>query len=1114
MKNSVNKKIQNPNVVNNDTNNKKSQTLKGVKTQSEKKVKLSEILEKKVEYYQNLIQKTIKAVQNYKNLNIISVSDINNCVPLLEILFNNLEKIMIETKKCDNITRKFFDNNIEKLQQTNDEIASLFKNYGTENFEDIINVCMGMNYLNDVLNDDNKDIYNIISKYVHPINYKSMGWRKDHDPKKVKKKLAKNRIVEDFMIVETAKTFDCFDLARTSKTFQSKVYGIKIALQDISKKKTLIVCGLVDDCLVHGFKDKFITQKIDLLNKNKPDEKEFNCVEYDRFVRSLTVKELLVYNKEELFNRFVGYINQSSLMKQKTISTLVKEFLSNELYGQRLTLIQLLLKGNDPEFQYLAYLLYDLLSEDSNGVIDSKDQSILFDSLPWNTKKYFKDAMQETIQYTTTLSNFENQKIPLEQQICLLKADDNVKEKAMVKLKEIKSKSEDSGSKARQYLEGLLRIPFGIYREENVLKIMKDVKRSFNKILKNIKQKNDVLEIPEKDSYNSLEVQKFISIIKNKYCEILKTDMRDLIKNIVNEKKRNELIVQINQINIFIKENNIDHNKLVQSGKKSNFMREEIHEFIDYMLYNEIHGTKLQDILCNDLPVLKIIREIQSEIPEIENKLSSVKNSMNEIHETLDNAVHGHRNAKRQIERVIGQWMNGEQTGYCFGFEGPPGVGKTSLAKKGISYCLKDDDGEVRPFSFIAVGGSSNGSTFDGHNYTYVGSTWGKIVDILIDKKCMNPIIFIDELDKVSRTEHGREIIGILTHLVDTTQNNSFQDKYFNGIDLDLSKALIIFSYNDPELIDKILLDRIHRIKFEHLSLQDKIVITKKYLLPEINTNMGLTNSIEFSDDIIKFIIEKYTQESGVRKLKELLFEIVGEINLEMLQMNIDTNSNVPFKITEEQIKKKYLKERRDITFTKVPKQSSVGVINGLWANALGQGGIIPIEVNFYPCSNMLDLRLTGMQGDVMKESMDVAKTLAWKLTNKNTVKKHLKNFEDTKIQGIHIHCPEGAVPKDGPSAGTAITTAIYSLLNNKKINYQIGITGEINLQGNVTPIGGLDLKILGGIRGGVKEFIFPMENKREFDKFMDKFSDNPIINGIKFHMVSRIEEVLEMVFV
>ena len=140
----------------------------------------------------------------------------------------------------------------------------------------------------------------------------------------------------------------------------------------------------------------------------------------------------------------------------------------------------------------------------------------------------------------------------------------------------------------------------------------------------------------------------------------------------------------------------------------------------------------------------------------IEKKVNTILLETNKVSNILENAIHGHNEAKRQLERIIGQWISGEQTGYCFGFEGPPGVGKTSLAKKGLANCLIDENNQKRPFSFIAVGGSSNGSTLAGHNYTYVGSTWGRIVDILIQNKCMNPIIFIDELDKISRTEHGK----------------------------------------------------------------------------------------------------------------------------------------------------------------------------------------------------------------------------------------------------------------------------------------------------------------------------------------------------------------------
>ena len=505
---------------------------------------------------------------------------------------------------------------------------------------------------------------------------------------------------------------------------------------------------------------------------------------------------------------------------------------------------------------------------------------------------------------------------------------------------------------------------------------------------------------------------------------------------------------------------------------------------------------------------------ITTEIKSIKDKWHKISENMGIIENILEKAVHGHKNAKRQIERIIGQWINGEKTGYCFGFEGPPGVGKTSLAQKGLSMCLKGKKEEMRPFAFIAIGGSCNGSTLNGHNYTYVGSTWGRIVDILIENKCMNPIIFIDELDKVSRTEHGKDIIAILTHLTDPAQNSGFQDKYFSGIDLDLSKALIIFSYNDPHVIDPILLDRIHRIKFKELTLEEKQVIVKKFILPELLKKMGLEDTISFPRETIRCIIEKYTHEAGVRKLKEKLFEIISEINLEMLKQE-KQYTHWPIVITKHDIKYKYLKDKHETRYKHIYKEAKIGLMNGLWANTLGLGGIIPIEGHWFPANNFLELKLTGLQGDVMKESMNVAQTLAWHLTSKTTQKKLFSNFKKNGVEGgIHIHCPEGATPKDGPSAGAAITVTLYSILNKKKIKNTVAITGEINLQGEITAIGGLSVKILGGIRGGIKEFIYPEENIKIFSEFMSKYEDNECLKGITFHKVNNIKQVLKLVFV
>ena len=1064
---------------------------------------------KKILTFQAMITNTILAIQRYKTKDIIGASELNVCIQGLEGLYTelNILKIMVESneKHID------FDEILTRLQKINNELSSIFRNFGTYNIEDLIVVAFASDFIKKTITEENKDKYELIEKYVHPISYKALAW-KDNDGEN-KKTLAKNRIVEDFMIVESAENFECFDLARTSRKFNTKVYGIKIAIKNQDERKTLIISGLVDDIIVNCSNHAFIKNKIQSLHDEKPNDPEFLTSDFERFVNTLTIKELLIYGNDELYQRFIGYLTQVNLIKQKPISQNVKEFISCELYGQRRTLIQLLMKNSDPEFQYLAYLLYDLLTNDGNGNgPDTIEQTVLFDSLPWNIKKFFRDAMKTTLKYTKDLSNFDSSKIPIEQQICLLKATDNVKEKAMVKLKEVKAKSEDSGSKARQYLDGLLKIPFGIYKNEPMLSIMRGIKTDFNNIAALI-EKNNSSYLSSKKEYTCIEIYKHIHNIQDKYIPQLQKKQLKKLKELFCKGKRDTIVANICYINGIIKKYDLKFTKLCHSGKKNNYMRDHMKLFLQQTKDNKLIFGEMQKRFPAEFQ-LGVEKHLNSYIDTINVKWTNINNNMTRINTTLNNAIHGHATAKRQLKRIIGQWINGKQTGYCFGFEGPPGVGKTSLAKNGLSQCLLNDtDNTHRPFAFIPVGGSCNGSTLSGHNYTYVGSTWGRIVDILIDKKCMNPIIFIDELDKVSKSEHGKEIIGILTHLVDSTQNESFQDKYFNGIDLDLSKALFIFSYNDPDAIDRILLDRIHRIKFDHLSLDDKLVIANNYLLPEIYKNVGLTNIIKLSDEILIYIIEQYTYEAGVRKLKEILFEIISEINLSILQ-NTDAYTTIPIEVTKEDIKHYYLKERTEVRHAIIHNTPQIGVINGLWANALGKGGIIPIECYQFPAQNFMDLRLTGLQGEVMKESMNVAKTLAWKLTSKGKKKRFITAGTETKMQGIHIHCPEGATPKDGPSAGTAITTSIYSLLNDKKIKNNIAITGEINLQGKVTAIGGLKLKILGGIKAGVTEFIFPKDNEKDFKKFMDKYGEKDIIKNIIFHPVINIQEVLALVFV
>ena len=262
-------------------------------------------------------------------------------------------------------------------------------------------------------------------------------------------------------------------------------------------------------------------------------------------------------------------------------------------------------------------------------------------------------------------------------------------------------------------------------------------------------------------------------------------------------------------------------------------------------------------------------------------------------YQTLNKAIYGHKEAKTHILQVIGKWMkNPDSGGNVLAIQGPMGNGKTTLVKEGISKVLN------RPFAFIALGGASDSAFFDGHCFTYEGSHWGRIVQILHDSKCMNPVIYFDELDKISDTNKGDEIIHMLTHLTDPSQNSLFQDNYFPGINLDLSKALFIFSYNDESKVNRILKDRMYVIHTKGFSPEDKLKISREYLIPEIyNTFAFNTDDIIFTDEIIKNIIEKYTdKEEGVRNLKRCIESIVSKINIHILS---DGDDDLSFKLND-----------------------------------------------------------------------------------------------------------------------------------------------------------------------------------------------------------------------
>ncbi len=282
---------------------------------------------------------------------------------------------------------------------------------------------------------------------------------------------------------------------------------------------------------------------------------------------------------------------------------------------------------------------------------------------------------------------------------------------------------------------------------------------------------------------------------------------------------------------------------------------------------------------------------------------------MEDAKTVLDDCVYGLDDAKMQILQLVGNWIsNPNSIGTAIAIKGPPGTGKTTLIKEGISKILQ------RPFAFLALGGATDSSFLEGHGYTYEGSTWGKIVNILIQSKCMNPVIYFDELDKISDTPKGEEITGILTHLTDTTQNNCFHDKYFANMDFDLSKALFIFSYNDEKKVNPILKDRMYRIHTAGYVSKEKIVIAKKYLIPKIEKNVNFQKGeITITEKALTKLIDTFTdKEKGVRNLKRCLEIIYTKLNLYRL-MKPDSSLfkkentikvTFPFTVTSEVIDK------------------------------------------------------------------------------------------------------------------------------------------------------------------------------------------------------------------
>ena len=482
--------------------------------------------------------------------------------------------------------------------------------------------------------------------------------------------------------------------------------------------------------------------------------------------------------------------------------------------------------------------------------------------------------------------------------------------------------------------------------------------------------------------------------------------------------------------------------------------------------------------------------------------LTSIENSLNA-------QIYGHKLAKNNILQMLAKIISVQGTNiYPIALCGPPGVGKTKFASC-LASCLSI------PFVQITLGGQNDGELLHGHGYTYSGAQPGLIVKKMVEAGQARCIMYFDELDKcVGRGGQSNELTSILIHLTDPMTNNKFQDRFFQEITFPLNKVIFIFSFNDKNKIDKILLDRMEILDINSYSINEKIEISDKFLLNENYKEVGFEKDlIYFSSEIIKFIIENYTLEPGVRALKRCLENILLKLNIDKIYSrnlfeNIEYTKTNPLNITTTIVidilgEKKY-------EYKLVHEKNQIGMINGLYATSDCSGGIVPIQMSSNNSFNKsFELKLTGNQKKIMKESVMYSFTSAINLLTEQGKQEFYNNYPN----GIHIHTVEAATPKDGPSAGVAFTLGFLSLMLNLKIYNDVALTGEIDLYGNISKIGGIRYKIPGAFKANVKKVFVPSENMEDVEKLKKEMEDI-FKNDFQIIYVNHVLQVCEIALI
>lgn len=620
--------------------------------------------------------------------------------------------------------------------------------------------------------------------------------------------------------------------------------------------------------------------------------------------------------------------------------------------------------------------------------------------------------------------------------------------------------------------------------KKTLARFLKQAGENTSEFAKEIKLVDNVIEYVDM-------VSGYLPISEEKKQEILET---------LDIKKRIEAIIVFieNEIKVVQVQKKLAKKmkKSVDDSQKEFYLREQL-KFIQQELGQDDEETKIIKEYEQKLETMRFPKEVKekasyelkklkgmnissSEGSTIQSYLDWVfdlpwgKNTkerldINRAEEVLNEEHYGLEDVKERIlEYLSVKKMSGTLKGPILCLVGPPGVGKTSIARS-IAKAVN------RKYVRMSLGGMRDEAEIRGHRRTYVGAIPGRIVYSLKEAKSMNPLILLDEIDKLSSDYKGNPGDALL-EVLDSEQNKTFRDNYME-LPIDLSKVLFITTANSLDTIPRPLLDRMEVVEVSGYTYEEKFNIARNHLIPKIFKEYKLNNEIiTINDEAIRFVIDGYTRESGVRSLERVISSLIRKSMASILKKNLKGMNIDKAKVEELLGTKRY-------SFDEKMKEDKIGVVTGMAWTAYG-GDTLPVEAMVMSGSGKL--QLTGQLGDVMQESAKAAYTYVRANASKYNIK---EDFYKTK--DIHIHVPEGAVPKDGPSAGVTMVTALVSALSGNKVKCNVAMTGEVTLTGRVLAIGGLKEKSLAAYRMGIDTIIIPKENEKDIEKIPSSVKEN-----------------------